>query len=65
MPALVYLRHRRIEEAKVLLARTDKQVKEIAIEVGCQTATHFSRLFRGVVGLSPSQFRRRNGRQGE
>lgn len=52
-----YIIHLRISVAKELLTSTDKSIKEIASEVGYNNALYFSRLFRKVVGLSPSDYR--------
>ncbi|MDG1890325.1 MAG: helix-turn-helix domain-containing protein, partial [Verrucomicrobiota bacterium] len=35
------------------------RVSEIAFEVGFQSLTHFNRVFRKLVGLSPSSYRRK------
>jgi transcriptional regulator GlxA family with amidase domain len=52
-----YLRHRRIEEARRLLADEELSIKQIAARTGFDDPFHFSRVFRRVDGLSPSQFR--------
>lgn len=55
-PALVYTRMR-LERAKHLLMQTRAPMIEIAIEVGFENASHFSRLFRQTYGQPPSKFR--------
>lgn len=52
-----YLRHRRIEVARELLANEGLTVKEIAVRVGFDDPYHFSRAFREVEGMSPSAYR--------
>ncbi len=52
-----YLGRVRIEKAKALLLHGDLRVSEIAFEVGFQSLTHFNRLFRKLVGQSPSDYR--------
>lgn len=52
-----YIIHLRISVAKELLVSTDKSIKEIASDVGYNNALYFSRLFRKIVGLSPSDYR--------
>lgn len=47
----------RINRAKVLLATSDKTIKQIAYEVGYQSEENFVRSFHKKVGLSPSIFR--------
>jgi AraC-like DNA-binding protein/ligand-binding sensor protein len=54
-----YLRRVRIEKAKVLLHKNELRISEIAYEVGFQSITHFNRIFRKVVGQSPTEFRSR------
>lgn len=44
-------------EAKRLLRYTDKDVAEIAYEVGFTEASHFSRFFKKSVGSTPGDFR--------
>ncbi len=52
-----YILHLRISAAKDRLVSTDKSIKEIAAEVGYNNPLYFSRLFRKIVGLSPSDYR--------
>jgi AraC-like DNA-binding protein/ligand-binding sensor protein len=54
-----YLSRVRIEKAKSLLHKSDLRVSEIAYEVGFQSITHFNRVFRKIVGYSPTVFRSR------
>jgi AraC-like DNA-binding protein len=46
--------------ARRLLARRDLLVKEIAYQVGFEDANYFSRRFKGIVGTSPTSYRRGN-----
>jgi AraC-like DNA-binding protein len=46
-----------VEEAKRLLADSDLKIAVIAQELGCQSASHFSQIFRERTGRSPSDFR--------
>ena len=55
-PALVYKRVR-LERAKHLLMQTRAPLIEIAIEVGFENASHFSRAFHQTFGQPPSKFR--------
>ena len=52
-----YLSLVRIAKAKNLLLNPNLRVSEIAYEVGFQSLTHFNRIFRKMVGESPSQYR--------
>jgi AraC-like DNA-binding protein/ligand-binding sensor protein len=53
-----YLARVRIEKAKTLLLDRNHRISEIAYEVGFQSLTHFNRIFRKLVGASPSGYRR-------
>ncbi|SDA95451.1 helix-turn-helix domain-containing protein [Sinorhizobium sp. NFACC03] len=55
-PALVY-RKLRLERAKHLLTQTDASLIEIALEVGFESAGHFSRIFAKTYGQTPSRLR--------
>lgn len=59
MTPIAYLQALRIEEAKELLERSDLAVEVIAAEVGYADPPTFRRLFRRLVGLQPSEYRRR------
>jgi transcriptional regulator GlxA family with amidase domain len=61
MTPLEYIHTLRLEEAKQLLESTQMPVEAIALEVGYQDASFFSRLFRRKVALSPALYRRRFG----
>jgi AraC-like DNA-binding protein len=52
-----YVSRVRIERAKNLLLNPNARVSEVAYEVGFQSLTHFNRVFRKVVGESPTEFR--------
>lgn len=59
MSPLDYVHTLRLEEAKQMLEAGDAPVEAIAVEVGYQDASFFSRLFRRKVALTPAQYRRR------
>lgn len=54
-----YVQTLRIEEAKHLLETTGLALEEIAEQVGYVEPASFRRLFRKMVGISPSAYRRR------
>ena len=52
-----FQRQLRVQKAKALLHGTDLSIEQISMAVGSQSPTSFSRLFRKVIGQSPSGFR--------
>jgi len=54
-----YLQRRRVERAMWLLRATDRSVTDICMDVGFASLGTFSRVFRDIVGESPSVYRRR------
>jgi transcriptional regulator GlxA family with amidase domain len=55
-PAIVY-RRVRMERAKQLLIKTKASLIEVALEVGFENASHFSRAFSQTFGKSPTRMR--------
>jgi len=53
-----YVARVRIEKAKTLLLDPNQRVSEVAYDVGFQSLTHFNRVFRKIVGRSPTSYRR-------
>jgi AraC-like DNA-binding protein/ligand-binding sensor protein len=54
-----YLSRVRIEKAKNLLLNPNLRISEIAFEVGFQSLTHFNRVFKKIVGQSPTAYRKK------
>src|SRR2546427_7400229 len=54
-----YLQRRRVERAMYLLRATDRSVTDICLDVGFTSLGTFSRIFRDIVGQSPSAYRGR------
>ena len=52
-----YLQRRRVERAMFLLAHTKRDITEICLDVGFSSLATFSRMFKRIVGESPSSFR--------
>ena len=52
-----YLSRVRTERAKNLLLNPNLRVSEIAYEVGFQSLTHFNRVFKRILGRSPTDYR--------
>jgi len=54
---LAFANRLRVESAKHLLRTEDKSTAEVAAESGFKTTDYFRRVFRKIVGLTPSEFR--------
>ncbi|SNU09077.1 two-component system, response regulator YesN [Lachnospiraceae bacterium] len=55
-----YLTDYRIKEAAKLLINTDDRVVDIAATVGYKNSDYFIRRFIDIMGMTPSQYRRKN-----
>ena len=53
-----WLLQKRIEHARRLLIQTDKQVIDVALESGFVNLTHFDRVFKENIGISPVKYRK-------
>lgn len=58
MTFIAYLNRYRVKQAKVMLAKSEKSITEIALSVGFSDSAYFSRVFRQHVEVSPSAYRR-------
>jgi len=54
-----YLARVRVEKVKNLMLNPHKRISEVAYEAGFQSLSQFNRVFRGVAGESPSDYRTR------
>lgn len=54
-----YINDRRIRRSLELLKDSDKHVADICFEVGFNEVTHFNRMFKRTMGLTPTAFRKR------
>ena len=52
-----YLNKVRIEESKILLQNTDFSIIDIAVAVGFEDQSYFSKVFKKYTGTTPKQFR--------
>jgi len=52
-----YVSRVRIERSKNLLLNPNLRISEIAFEVGFQSLTHFNRMFKKILGQSPTNYR--------
>ena len=59
MPIYTYARTQRMKAASRLLSETEESILEIAGKYGYENGSKFARAFRAVMGVSPSEYRRR------
>jgi AraC-like DNA-binding protein len=59
---IAYLIQMRINSAADLLRHTDDTITSIAFKVGFSDSNYFTRQFRKLMGVSPRQYRRQQGR---
>jgi len=52
-----YVSRVRVEKAINLLLNPNLRISEIAYEVGFQSLTHFNRVFKKILGQSPTEYR--------
>lgn len=55
-----YVNHLRVEEAKGLLTVSDRTILDIALTVGFEDQSYFSKIFKKITGLTPNVYRRLN-----
>ena len=53
-----FLTQLRLQEAALLLNKTQKNILSVALEVGYQSEAHFSKAFKALYGITPSQYRK-------
>jgi AraC family transcriptional regulator len=58
MPPYNYIRHRRIERAKILLRNPRISLSEVAAECGFANQSHFNHRFKEAVGVTPGEYAR-------
>ena len=58
------LREMRIQHAQRLLLDSTLSIGEIGFQVGYSSFSHFSKAFKDLTGVSPSEYRRHKGRTG-
>lgn len=55
-----YITQKRLEDAKELLATTQKPLTDVALEVGFNDTFHFIKTFKKFTGMTPGQYRTNN-----
>ena len=59
-----YLRQRRIELAKLALLSSNDSIQNICHSLGFSSQSYFTAEFRKAVGMTPTEYRQRNGIEG-
>lgn len=57
-PLYSYIKRNRLEKAAFMLANTEKDISDIAMDVGFSSASSFAKAFKHFYGVSASVFRR-------
>ena len=57
-PPARYLRRYRVKRAQEMMLSTSKSLSEIALNCGFADQSHFTRIFRRMVGVAPATWRR-------
>ena len=52
-----YINEFRVEKAALMLKKTDFQISAVAAAVGFEDVNYFSRIFKQIKGVSPTEFR--------
>ena len=60
-----YIRNVQMERARAFLRDGDKPIKQIAEEVGFGSMTYFIRVFKGVEGVTPAEYRETQSKKSE
>ncbi len=56
-----YVLSERISDAKEMLSKSDLSIADVALAVGFSDASQLNRVFRKLIGVTPTAFRRENG----
>jgi AraC family transcriptional regulator len=52
-----YVIQQRVEQAKMMLKRTDLEIADIALQVGFSSQSHLTQQFKRFTGMTPKQVR--------
>lgn len=57
----ILLNRFRVRQSQILLKNNDKSITDVAFEAGFGSSQYFARVFKGMVGMTPSDYRRHRG----
>lgn len=57
-----YIKEKKIQEAKEILIKTNKALSDISYLLGFSSQGHFCKVFKEIVGLTPTEYRSKNKR---
>ena len=52
-----YVIQQRVEQAKLMLTKTDSAIADIALQVGFSSQSHLNQQFKRLTGMTPKQIR--------
>jgi AraC family transcriptional regulator len=52
-----YVIQQRVDQAKMMLAKTDLAIADIALQVGFSSQSHLNQQFKRITGMTPKQVR--------
>ena len=52
-----YVKRLKIERSKILLLKTNKSILDISITLGFYDQSHFTKVFKKIIGMSPTEYR--------
>jgi AraC-like DNA-binding protein len=53
-----WLLKRRIQHAANLIANSDQSISQVAFESGFEDLSHFSRVFKKIIGANPTEYKK-------
>ncbi|MFA9464890.1 MAG: AraC family transcriptional regulator [Velocimicrobium sp.] len=56
-----YITEIRVQNAKQIIVKTNMDISDVAVEVGYSDLKYFSKLFKKITGVSPSEYRKLYG----
>lgn len=61
LPISDYIKEKKIEASQEMLKNTDDSLSEIALSLSFSSQSHFIKIFKDIVGITPKKYRSLNG----